>query len=208
MTNIKNQKEESARLRLKAEDILSEDAHLVSEIAKTMIPEKINEMSLEEIRQMIHELHVHQIELEMQNQELQRAYNEVDSAQARYFDLYNLAPVGYLTLSDKGMILEANLTAATMLDLPRLALISQPLSRFIFNEDQDIYYLHSRELSRYRDNTMSYDLRMVKDDETMFWANLNAILINSGDGGEPICRIVMSDITSRKKAEEERTKLE
>ncbi len=89
---------------------------------------------------------MHQIELEMQNEELRRPQAELDAARARYFDLYDLAPVGYCTLSEKGLILEANLTAATLLGVARGALVKQPISRFILKEDQDIYYLHRKQL--------------------------------------------------------------
>ena len=89
---------------------------------------------------------MHQIELEMQNEELRRAQVELDAARARYFDLYDLAPVGYCTVSEEGLILEANLTAATLLGVARGALVKQPLTRFILTEDQDIYYLHRKQL--------------------------------------------------------------
>jgi PAS domain S-box-containing protein len=76
-------------------------------------------------------LRVHQIELEMQNEELSRAQEELEASRARYFDLYDLAPVGYFTLSEEGLILEANLTAAKLLGVPRGALVKQPFSSFI-----------------------------------------------------------------------------
>jgi PAS domain-containing protein len=104
------------------------------------------EISPEEARQVLHELQVHQIELEMQNEELRTAQEELDSARARYFDLYDLAPVGYSTISESGLILEANLTAATMLGMARGALVKQSFGRFILKEDQDIYYLHRKRL--------------------------------------------------------------
>jgi CheY-like chemotaxis protein len=78
----------------------------------------------------------------MQNEELRRAQAELDDARARYFDLYDLAPVGYCTLSEQGLILETNLTAVILLGVPRGALVKQPISRFILKEDHDIYYLH------------------------------------------------------------------
>ena len=102
--------------------------------------------SPEETRRALHELQVHQIELEMQNEELRRTQEELEASRARYFDLYDLAPVGYFTLSEQGLILEANLTAARLLGVARGALVKQPLSRFILPEDQDIYYLHRKEL--------------------------------------------------------------
>lgn len=82
-------------------------------------PENIATLSPEETRRMLHELRVHQIELEMQNEELCRAQVELSAAKARYFDLYDLAPVGYCTISEQGLILQANLTAATLLGVAR-----------------------------------------------------------------------------------------
>ena len=80
----------------------------------------------------------------MQNEELRRAQEELEVSRARYFDLYDLAPVGYVTLSEQGLILEANLTFVTLLGVTRGALVKQPLTRFIVREDQDIHYRHRK----------------------------------------------------------------
>jgi PAS domain-containing protein len=69
---------------------------------------------------------VHQIELEMQNEELRRVQVELDDARARYFDLYDLAPVGYCTISEKSLIQGANLTTTALLDVSRSTLVKQP----------------------------------------------------------------------------------
>ncbi|MEI6510372.1 MAG: PAS domain-containing protein, partial [bacterium] len=103
-------------------------------------------LSPEEARRLLHELQVHQIELEIQNEELRRAQVELEMSRTQYFDLFELAPVGYLTLSGKGLILKANLTAATLLGVTRGALVKQPLTSFILPEDQEIYYLHRKKL--------------------------------------------------------------
>src|SRR5664279_3368242 len=94
-------------------------------------------LSPEEAGRLLHELQVHQIELEMQNEELRRAQGELEASRARYFDLFDLAPVGYFTLSEQGLILEANLTGAGLLGVGRRALVKQSLTRFILLEDQD-----------------------------------------------------------------------
>ena len=89
---------------------------------------------------LLHELRVHQIELEMQNEELRRAQEELGDSRAKYFELFDLAPVGYVTLDDNGTIREANLTAAGLLGAERERLAGKPLGTFIFAEDQDLLY--------------------------------------------------------------------
>ena len=108
--------------------------------------EPLVNLSLEETRTMLHELRVHQIELGMQNEELRRSQVQLDISRALYFDLYDLAPVGYCTLGQQGQIVQANLTAGTLLGLTRSQLIGKPISRFILRENQDVYYLFRKTL--------------------------------------------------------------
>ncbi len=156
--------------------------------------------SPEEIQQTLHELRVHQIELEMQNEELRQTQTDLCVAKARYFDLYDLAPVGYCTISEKGLILEANLTAANLLGVARGALIRHSLTGFIHKEDQDIYYRHCKRLFE-SEKPMTWEMRMVKKDGTAFWAGLDATAAQD-DNGEFVCRFVMKDVTGRKRVEE------
>ena len=109
--------------RRRAEDLLRDKGAGMARTEEALTPE--------EARQMVHELRVHQVELELQNEELHRAQAERDAAGARYFDFYDMAPVGYFTLSERGLILEANLTAANLLDVARRDLVQQLLSRYI-----------------------------------------------------------------------------
>ncbi len=173
-----------------------EEMRRAAERKAAMDPEILHAMSPEEIKHTIHELQVHQIELEMQNENLRLAYAELDSLRARYFDLYDLAPVGYITVSEKGLILEANLTAATMLDVLRSALINQPVSRFILKEDQDDYYLHRKQLFE-TGVQQQCELRMLKHDEVPFWAHLEVSAAEDEAGGS-VYRIIIIDVTERK----------
>ncbi|MEI8140090.1 MAG: ATP-binding protein [bacterium] len=181
--------------------------------AETMAQEKndsfsheLKSLSPEQLQKQLHELHVHQIELEMQNEELRRTQVELDATRARYFDLYDLAPIGYCSLNKQGVILEANLTAAVLLGLPRGALLSQPISHFILLEDQDIYYLH-RKLLFDSCSSQSCELRMMKGNGAIFWAHITATIKTTSDA-LPICRIVISDITERKHSETELLKMQ
>ena len=181
-------------LRRKAEEITWKDP--------VVPPEAIDSMPPEEISRLIHELRVHQIELEMQNDELRIAQMKLDASQARYFDLYNLAPVGYCTLSGKGLILDANLTASTLLGMARKELIRQPIFRFILPEDRDIFYLNRRQLTL-TGETSACELHMIKKNATPFWALLSiSVVLN--DTAEVEYRIVMTDISPLKRLEEEK----
>jgi PAS domain S-box-containing protein len=164
------------------------------------LTQKIAAMPPEEIQQMLHELLVHRIELEMQNEELRRTQAELDAARARYFDLYTLAPVGYVTLSAGGLILEANLTAANLLGAPQGELVRQPITRFIHGEDQDVYHLHCQQYSD-TSTPRPCDLRMRKQDGTIFWAHLVITATQQADG-EPTNLLALSDITERTQLEE------
>ena len=156
----------------------------------------------EDALKLIHELRVHQIELQMQNEQLRQVQAELEAVRERYFDLYNLAPVGYFIVSHDGRFLEANLTGVELLGVARAELIRQPISRFIFEEDQDVYYHHRQKLLA-TGKAHTCELRMVKNDGTVFWTRLTAT-----DTQEPSStRIVVSDISEQKRIEQEKAAL-
>ena len=157
-------------------------------------------LSPDAARRMLHELQVHQIELEMQNEELRRTQRELDAARERYFDLYNRAPVGYLTISKEGLIRETNLTAAAMLGATRSVLEMRPFSQFIFQADQDHHYLNFKTLFE-TGAPLVWELRLVRMDKSRLWARLEATVEPHAEGG-PECRLVLSDVTEKKLAEE------
>jgi PAS domain S-box-containing protein len=152
-------------------------------------------LSVQATQQLLHDLQVHQVELELQNEELRRTQLALDAERARYFDLYDMAPVGYCTLSEQGLILEANLTAANLLGVARSELIKQPFSRFIQDESQDSYYLHRKRLFD-TGLTQSCELPMVAQDGSGFWAHLEATIAQNADG-VALHRAVLTDISDR-----------
>ncbi len=163
-------------------------------------PELIELMSPEDTRRMLHELHVHQIELQMQNEELLRSQFELDRVRARYFDLYDLAPVGYCTVGATGLIMQSNLTATTMLGLPGSALVGKPISHFICEEDQDIYYLLRRKLPGANKAPQTCQLRMQKFNGIQFWISLSATM-KLDENRSSVIYLVLNDISESKKTE-------
>ncbi|MFT4537346.1 MAG: two-component system cell cycle sensor histidine kinase/response regulator CckA, partial [Saprospiraceae bacterium] len=102
---------------------------------------KLEKLSKEEVLAIIHELESHQIELEIQNETLRESEIEILALRDAYSDIYDFAPVGYVMLNKKGSILKSNLTFSKMLNEPRANIINYPLSQFITENDQNIYYL-------------------------------------------------------------------
>ena len=187
MSNQENRPGQAAGLRIRAEAVAA------------MSPEDLESMTPGKVQKIIHELSVHQIELEMQNEELRRAQVELDTAMARYFDLYNQAPAGYFTINEQGLILEANLTATVLLGTTREKMDNQPFSRFILKDDQDICYLYRKQLFK-NGEPQTCELRLVKEDGTIFWVNLATVRALEADGST-VCRVVLSDIAEMKQAE-------
>lgn len=188
---------DGSELRRHAEKKLGETAGSIEEISG---------MSPEKMTSLIHELRVHQVELEMQNEELRRIQGELEKTRDRYSHLYDFAPVGYFTVSEKGIIDEVNLTGAAMIRIERSALIGKPFARFVLREDQDIFYKHRQRLLE-AETPQSCELRLVNKDGHDFHARLECMLIkNKGDDSSQI-RAAVSDITDRKLVEEHRDKL-
>ena len=180
------------KLRQRAEEALQEQ------------PVDASELSEEEKQHLIQELSVHQIELEMRNEELQRAQSELQAARDRYVDLYDFAPVGYFTISmfsEKGLVLEANLTLCAMLGVYRETLIHSRFSKFIHQKDHDIYYVHIAKLIKIP-NKQTIELRLVRKDMSHFYAQLECVSVSGEHGNIDTIRVAATDITARKQAEQ------
>ena len=182
----------AAELRGRAEAAFQKKAAQPPESLKTLSPEATD--------QLLHELRVHQIELEMQNEELRRSQVELNVSRARYFDLYDLAPVGYVTLDSAGIVLEANLTLATMLGLARGKLVGSKFTRFVPPHAQDALYLHQRAMED-SDMKQACELDLRRADGTTFTAQLETIGLNDGVSGDCHQLSTISDISGRKRLE-------
>ncbi|MBF0542938.1 MAG: response regulator [Candidatus Riflebacteria bacterium] len=187
-----NKSHDLVGIRRKAEEIAK------SRFASTV--ENLDSLSTEEIRELLHELQVHQIELEIQTDELRKTQVELEISKGRYFDLFNLAPVGYFTSNGNNQILDANLSAANLLGIPRDMLLKQPINKFIFPSDQDIYHLYRKKLLETK-TPLSFDLRMFKSNSTTFWAHME--ITQTFRDGEICFLESFIDISEKVKAIEE-----
>jgi two-component system, cell cycle sensor histidine kinase and response regulator CckA len=191
-------RDDAADLRRRAEARLDE--------APGAVPVELEGLSLDHVRGMLHELKVHQIELELQNEELRRSRAELEVSHERYFDLFDLAPVGYFTLAEDSVILEANLTGGGLLGVARGDLVDRPFTGFVFPEDQDVYYLHRRVVVN-TGSPATCELRLVRTDGS----TLHALLESAPSlpvEDRATYRTVVSDITERTRAATDRLLLE
>lgn len=163
-------------------------------------PKALQNLTVDEVRHALHELSVQQIELELQTEELNRSKEALINSRARYFDLYNQAPVGYFTLNEIGQITDANLTVAALLGIEQDVLIGQPISRFMVEEDSDSYYLQRKQLLKNSEPDVC-ELRMVMNNGAHFWARLATSAVHIRDS-TPVFRVTISDITEVKNANE------
>jgi two-component system response regulator AtoC len=159
------------------------------------------DLSPEKMQLLVHELRVHQIELEMQNEELRLAQLALEQARDKYLDLYDYAPVAYFTLDKNGLIVEANLTAVHLLGTEVKSLIKKPFSRLICKDDQDIYYFHYHQVLETR-NRQTCEIKLVKKSGEQFHAQLESIAAQDDGGDTSQLRIVVTDVTERKQLEE------
>ncbi len=149
---------------------------------------------------VLHELRVHEIELEMQNEELRRTQHALESARDRYLDLYEFAPVGYITVSHAGLITECNLAAAELLGLERKNLHGIALAqRLKTQEDADRWYLHFKR-SLQSDATLSCELGLKRADSSRVTVLLESRCRTTN--GVAMVSVTLTDISARKQAED------
>jgi len=160
----------------------------------------LESLSGEQTLDLLRECRIHQAELEKQNEELRQTQHELRVSKLRYFDLYDRAPVGYLTLNEQKIILEANLTAAAMLGTGLGGLLNKKISDFIIPDDQAIFYLSCRRLMK-TDEPQGCEMRMLGANGEPFWVKIDAIVAHGT--GPASYRVVMSDISELKRIEDD-----
>src|SRR5664279_3083356 len=176
------------RLRRRAEALLKKSPHPGSHTPAA------------DVQKVVHELGVHQVELEMQNEELRRTELELMRSRDRLSDLYDFAPVGYLTINSEGTVLEANLTAAKMLGVVRNRLVAQPFSRFIEHNSQDTFYRHRRAVFSSSKPDMC-ELVLRRADRPGLPVHLESLPVTSYAVRIRQCRIALVDVTKLKRTE-------
>ena len=170
------------------------------------------QITKEEALKTLHELHVHQIELEMQNEQLRETQIELQESNSRYTDLFDFAPTGYFVLNKKGNISQVNLTGTSLLGVERKLLVKKPFAIYVGNEDKDKYYLTNRQVLS-TGTSGRCDLKILRKDESEFFAELLIEPVKDAEDRVTGSRIAVVDITQRKTAElklienEERLKL-
>ncbi|HUV50559.1 MAG TPA: PAS domain S-box protein [Anaerolineae bacterium] len=190
MKKSKPESKQSKQLRRQAEELLGEKH------------EEIEDIPVGDVKKLIHELEVHQVELEMQNEEFRRTQLELKESRDRYFDLFDFAPIGYLTLNQKGLIIEANLTCTDLLGVVRSGLIKMGFSAFVAPDFQYECKFYIKRVLETR-TRQTLELELVKKDGTPFYGRMESIAVGDAEGNFNQIRTAITDITERKQAEEE-----
>jgi PAS domain S-box-containing protein len=188
MKKKKSESQQARALRQRAEKSLHSRRPEAEELAAAELPN------------LLHELRVHQIELEMQNEALRQSQVDLEASRARYADLYDFAPVGYLTLDEAGLILEANLTAAQQLGIPRSLLLNRPFPVLAAREDRANLRRHIKEVYQ-NQKRQSTEIRLALKERGEFFVLVDSIFIQN-PAGKGLCRTSFTDVTHRKRAEE------
>ncbi|GAA4946170.1 hypothetical protein GCM10023314_19320 [Algibacter agarivorans] len=160
----------------------------------------IQNLTLEESKSLLHELEVHQVELEMQNEELREAQHRLEEVRDQYTDLFDFAPIGYLVLTEKVIIRNINLTACALLGIERSFIIGKPFSAYISNGESRTLFLNLRKA--FKTGVLpSFEIEMKHKSKGNFTALLQGIITIDQKTNNTVCRVSLIDITELKKAE-------
>jgi PAS domain S-box-containing protein len=159
-------------------------------------------MDEDEREQLLHELQVHQIELEMQNQELRETQQQLEETGSLYADLYDFAPVGYISFNDNGFIQEINLTGAAMLGKERLRLINIPFAAYVTPSDLGKFRDHLANCRQTKEKVTT-ELGLIVKEGACLQVQLSSVAVYDIKRQIILYRTAFSDISEQKRAEEE-----
>lgn len=160
----------------------------------------LNEITPLKAKKLFHELEVHQVELEMQNQELRETQLRLEEAYDQYADLFDFAPVGYLLLNEEGIVKNINLTACILLGTERADIKDKSFYTYLSSGESDKLYLVLREAFHSEVNP-SFELQIKPNDRYSFTALFQSTLNTNEDRTKSLCHLSMQDVTKLKKAE-------
>ncbi|UQN10758.1 ATP-binding protein [Deinococcus sp. QL22] len=161
---------------------------------------------LQELHRERQELQLHQIELRLQNDELGRINTELEDARQEYQELFDFAPVGYLTLDRNGAIQRVNLTLCQLLGMERPRLLRRRLSSFLDPADVSTFSLFLRRVWE-RPGPWTAEVWLIGVQGTRFAVQLRGEAIRGADGQSLLSRLTVTDITPQRQAQEEVSRL-
>ena len=175
--------------------------HKAEKILSSMERSNFSENSMEDAQRLITELQVHQVELELQNDELRKMQIQLAEEREKYADLYNFAPAAYFTFDERDLIQDLNLTAAEMLGNERKYLVGHPLIPYLTPDSIQTFVEH-RQLAFETKRPQTCELVIRRRDGRFICVQSHTVALSSTNSGHQSWRSVMTDITLRKQQEE------
>lgn len=172
---------------------------------KVLIPDLDRNYSQVEIRELVHEMQTHQIELELQNEELQRSQVDLSDSLDQYAMLYDFAPIGYVTLDQKGSIKIINLKLSRWLGVDRVDLLKSKFHSFVHGESQSDFIQYIKDVNKTKSH-QSCEVLLLDAKGSPFWVELVADHLQTDEDGEPDLNIVITHIDARRQAEAEKVR--
>jgi signal transduction histidine kinase/CheY-like chemotaxis protein len=186
-TKISEASHSSGKLRARAEKLLDRS------------PDSLYNLDKIQVKELVEELRIHQIQLEMQNEDLRRSYSELEKAREQYFDLYNNAPVGYLISDGFGNISSVNQKLAEMLKTTKTALLKRGFTPFLAQEDRDFFYIHCRKVIQ-SENGHASEIGLTLPENRNAFLRFDSVLLNRTlPDGQKTIRTTINDLTEQKR---------
>ncbi|MVN22419.1 PAS domain-containing sensor histidine kinase [Mucilaginibacter arboris] len=173
-------------LRRRAENLLTTDKN------------SIGDLETIEVKKVFHELQVHQLELEMQNDELQVASQELEQQRLKFTNLFELAPIGYFVTTKSGIIQDVNFAGLQLLQDDKNKLVGKPLLLHVHKDDRDIFYKYFRYLHLIT-QAQSCQIRLINTQNRVFNVQIEGIALHTATG--PICYLTVTDFTGKQQAD-------